>query len=47
MTALWMHSGKIIMFDSTVGTVSARSEHQAWIEIARRKEYKRQKDARR
>jgi hypothetical protein len=47
MTAVWMHSGKVIMFDSTVGTVSAHSEHQAWQEIARRKEHKRQMDARR
>ncbi|WP_167480743.1 hypothetical protein [Mesorhizobium waimense] len=37
MIAIWTHEGTIIVFDPEIGTVAARSEHEAWREVERRK----------
>ena len=45
MIAIWTHDGTIFVFDNEIGTVSARSEHEAWKEIGRRKAMKRERRA--
>lgn len=43
MSATWKHDGKVVVFDPDVGTVSARSEYEAWLEVDRRKAMRREK----
>lgn len=45
MIAIWTHDRTIIVFDNEIGTVSARSEHEVWKEIGRRKAMKRERRA--
>lgn len=43
MSATWKQNGKVIVFDPDIGTVSARSEYECWLEIDRRKAMKRER----
>jgi|EndMetStandDraft_9_1072997.scaffolds.fasta_scaffold688429_1 hypothetical protein len=46
MIAIWTHDdGTIIVFDPEIGTVCARSEHEAWQKIERRKALKQDRRA--
>jgi hypothetical protein len=45
MIAIWTHEGTVIVFDLEVGTVSARSEHEAWREVERRRAIKQERRA--
>ncbi|CAN7687044.1 hypothetical protein LJR234_005737 [Mesorhizobium amorphae] len=45
MIAIWTHEGTIIVFDPEIGTVAARSEHEAWREVERRKAIKQERRA--